>query len=297
VIGLPHIDDSDEFADMDVQIEAAKAIEAAGLDACRATDHPFPVIDEARIAHHTLDPFVLFGCVARETARLGLHFQVVVLPYRNPFLVANAVNVVDNASGGGRVVLGVAAGYLRPEFAALGVSFDDRDQLMVDGIAALREAWTGEPVTGSTSHWTAAGNTLVPVPKTRPHPPIWMGGNSRAAIDRAVAFCDGWLPSGMSAERAKFANSVSVGSLELLRGRLAIMHELCERYARATPPEVCFVNPPGTTWSSDPSDPRGREQIEELEELGVSWVSFRFAASSRGELLEKIAAFGELVAS
>ena len=295
VIGLPHMTDGPEFESFEMQLEAARAIEAAGLDACRATDHPFPVEDATRTGHRTFDPFVLLGCVARETQRLGLWFLVVVLPYRNPFVVANAIRAVDHASGGGRLTVGVSAGYLRPEFAALGVDRSERDALVEEGVLAMKQAWTGAPVHAVGMHWRADGNTLLPRPLTSPHVPIWMGGNSDRAIDRAVRLCDGWAPSGMSAERARNAGSVSVGSFDLLRERIVEVDRACERHGREARPEICFVNPPGTRWSQDPFDPRNLDQVEELESIGVSTVSFRFEASTRAELLEKIAAWGELV--
>src|SRR6266478_2440043 len=90
---------------------------------------------------------------------------------------------------GGRFILGVAAGYLEPEFAALGVLFDERDDLADEAIRAMKAAWGGEG-----RHFVARGHTALPRPLQQPHPPIWVGGNSKRAIRRAVLLGDGWMP-------------------------------------------------------------------------------------------------------
>jgi alkanesulfonate monooxygenase SsuD/methylene tetrahydromethanopterin reductase-like flavin-dependent oxidoreductase (luciferase family) len=97
-------------------------VEDAGLDACAITDHPFPVLDDTRTGHHSLDPFAAAGAIAAATSRMMVHLNLVVLPYRSPFVVANAAATVDLLSGG-RLILGIGAGYLRAEFAGLGVAF------------------------------------------------------------------------------------------------------------------------------------------------------------------------------
>ena len=87
---------------------------------------------------------------------------------------------------GGRVILGVAAGYLRPEFGALGVEFDERNELTDEAIDAMVAAWTTDGVALEGRHFRARGNTMLPRPFAQPHPPIWVGGNSKTAIRRAV---------------------------------------------------------------------------------------------------------------
>jgi probable F420-dependent oxidoreductase len=297
VVGLPYLTDGSDFESFETQLELARAIEAAGLDTCRVTDHPFPVEDETRTGHRTFDPFVLLGCIARETKRLGLCFLVVVLPYRNPFVVANAVRAVDHASGGNRLTVGVAVGYLGPEFAALGVERSERDALADEGILAMKQAWSGQPVHAEGRHWRAAGNTLLPVPLTSPHPPIWMGGNSDRAIERAVRMCDGWAPTGMSTEKAASAGTVPIGSVDRLRERIAVLDRFCEQHGRDRRPDICFASPFGTAFASDPADPATQERIEELESIGVTAISFRFGAKTRSELLEQIAAWGAVYGS
>ena len=121
-------------------MECAAAVEAIGYDACFVTDHPAP--DAKWLAaggHHALDPMVASLFAAAATTCLRLHTHILVLAYRNPLLTAKSVLSLDVLSQG-RLILGVAAGYLKPEFAALGVDFDERNELTDEAIDVLRAA-------------------------------------------------------------------------------------------------------------------------------------------------------------
>ena len=174
--------------------EIASAIETAGFDACFVTEHPFPT-DEwlGTGGHHALDPFVSLAIAAGATSTLRLHTNLLVLSYRNPFLTAKAIASLDAASGG-RVIMGVGAGYLEGEFAALGADFGTRNDVTDEAIVAMKAAWTGETVAMKGERFEAAGNTMQPPPVQRPHPPIWIGGNSPRARRRTVDFAQGWSP-------------------------------------------------------------------------------------------------------
>jgi alkanesulfonate monooxygenase SsuD/methylene tetrahydromethanopterin reductase-like flavin-dependent oxidoreductase (luciferase family) len=130
-----------EFHTMDAVREMASALERAGADACCATDHPAPSAEwlhTAGLGHDALDPFAALSFIAAASTRLMLQTAIVVLPYRNPFIAAKAAVTVQTLSGG-RLILGVAPGYQKPEFEALGVDFHKREgvQEYVDEIGAL----------------------------------------------------------------------------------------------------------------------------------------------------------------
>ena len=175
----------DEFITAAAVAEIAQAAEAAGADAVNCTDHPFPN-DEwmATGGHHALDLFVTLAFAAAHTSRLRLHTNLSVIPYRSPGVLAKSVATLDQLSGG-RTIIGVGAGYQESEFAALGVDFARRNELTDDGIRTITAIWTGESVDG---------NTALPRPAQRPRPPVWVGGNSRQAMRRAVDLADGWCP-------------------------------------------------------------------------------------------------------
>ena len=169
-VGLPvdHVQYPDEFVTGDAVAEMAAAVEAAGLDAVYVTDHPAP--DDRWLeggGHHAQDPLVALAFAAAATSRINLHTHVFVAAYRNPFLAAKGAATLQ-AMSGGRLILGVAAGYLKPEFAALGVSFDDRNDLLDETIALMRRAWTEYGVAVEGDGYTARGVTQLPRPASIP---------------------------------------------------------------------------------------------------------------------------------
>ncbi len=194
--GLPthRVDLGDEFLAPGAIGELARAAEDAGFDAVYTTDHPFPGDDWlAHGGHHALDPLVALSFAAAATSTVLLHTNLFIVAYRNPFLAAKGIATLDVLSGG-RMVVGLGAGYLEPEFEALGVPFADRNDRMDEALAALQAAWTGESVTLEGAAFHAPGNTMLPRPVQRPRPPLWIGGNSRRALRRAVESADGWSP-------------------------------------------------------------------------------------------------------
>jgi len=283
-----------EFVGPDAIAELARAAEAAGFDAVSVTDHPFPPARwVAAGGHHALDPFVALSFAAAATTRVRLLTQVIVLPYRNPFLVAKAASTLDVLSGG-RLILGVAAGYLEPEFAALGADFANRNQVADEAIDAIRAAWTGEPVNLVGRGFVAKGNAQLPCPEQSNGPPIWVGGNSRRAIRRAVERAQGWHPFPAPAKLATHARTAAMESLDDLRAGIAFAREHAAKLGRTEPLDVCLV-PFGFTMGAEmPTDfAQFREQVAEYAAAGVTWLAMNVPASSRTEWCDRVAALGE----
>ncbi|MEJ5979069.1 LLM class flavin-dependent oxidoreductase [Novosphingobium sp. PS1R-30] len=111
----------------------------------------------------TLDPFVALTAAAAASPRLQLQTHILVLAYRNPFVVAKAAASLD-ALAGGLLILGIGTGYLKPEYAAVGVSFEDRGEITDESIHILRQAWTGEPVQHEGPRFTARDVVILPRP-------------------------------------------------------------------------------------------------------------------------------------
>jgi probable F420-dependent oxidoreductase len=286
-------DRPEEFLTAAAVAELARAVEGAGFDACFVTDHPMPG-DRwlASGGHHTLDPFVALSFAAAATTRLRLQTHVLVLPYRNPFLVAKAAASLDVLSGG-RLILGIASGYLEPEFAALGVDFAERNELCDEAIGAMRKAWTESGVVLAGTHFRAAGNTALPRPLQKPHPPVWVGGNSRRAIRRAVELGDGWLPFPAPPRFAGRIRTASIASLDELAERLAFAREHARAIGRAQPLDVCFAPFGFDLFADAPLDlGRVRAGLAELEALGVTWLALSPPCDSRAEYGERVAALG-----
>lgn len=284
----------DEFGTSEAIVEIASAIEAAGFDACFVTEHPFPA-DEwlASGGHHALDPFVSLALAAGATSRLRLHTNILVLAYRNPFLTAKAVASLDTVSGG-RVIVGAGAGYLEGEFKALGADFAHRNDRTDEAILAMKAAWSGTSVSFEGGAFEAQGNTMLPPPVQRPHPPIWIGGNSPRAIRRTVDFAQGWSPFPLPAAGAGRTRTAAIESVADLALGIERMREYASRQGRDEPLDVNFV-PFGLHMNTRrvPEDDALHEQFAELEAAGVTWVTLGLPTRSRSEYIELLQRFAE----
>jgi len=297
--GLPthRVDCGEEFLAPGAIGELAAAAEAAGFGAVYTTDHPFPGDDWlAHGGHHALDPLVALSFAAAATTSVLLHTNLFVLAYRNPFLAAKGIATLDVLSGG-RTVVGLGAGYLEPEFAALGADFDGRNDRMDEALAALDAAWTGESVAFEGSGYRATGNTMLPRPRQRPRPPLWIGGNSRRAIRRAVESADGWCPFPNPARFADRTRTAPLETADDLAVALAYARGHAAQVGRTEPLTVCFI-PEGLSMGARPVDEaRVLASIRELEAIGVTWVSVALPGDTRAAQLAAIEAFGRSVLS
>jgi probable F420-dependent oxidoreductase len=291
------VDRPEEFLTADAVAEMARTAESAGFASGYVTDHPIPG-DRwlATGGHHTLDPFVALSFAAAATRRLRLQTHVLVLPYRNAFLCAKSIASLDVLSGG-RVIVGVAAGYLEAEFEALGVDFAERNELCDEAIGVMQRAWSESGIVVEGRHFRASGNSMLPPPHQRPYPPLWIGGNSRRAIRRAVELGDAWLPFPASGRLARHTHTASIEKLQDLEERIAYARNYARSVGREKPLDVCFV-PFGLGMNALAGDlPPGRvvENARELEALGVSWLAVTISADTRSEWCERVARFGEQV--
>ena len=287
-----------EFLSAAAVAEMAQAAEAAGFDACFVTDHPMP--DDRFLGsggHHSLDPFVALSFAAAVTTRIRLLTYVLVLPYRNPFLTAKAATSLDVLSGG-RLLLGVATGYLEGEFAALGADFDERNERTDEAINAIKRAWTEDGVRLEGKQFKAVGNTMRPRPLQRPHPPIWVGGNSKRAIRRAVELGDGWLPFPAPRRLARYIRTASMETLSDLEKGIAYAREHAAAIGRSSPLDISFVPFGLEMFGQGTLEPdRFLEQVAELERMGVTWLAVTLSCESRAEYCERVSAFGEQILS
>jgi probable F420-dependent oxidoreductase len=177
----------------------AQAVEDLGYDYIAAWEH----VLGADVSHHTSwdgpvtlvpihERLVLFGFLAGCTRRIGFT-AVIGLPQRQTALVAKQAAEVDVLTGG-RLRLGVALGWVVPEFQALGVDFSSRGRRVEEQIRLLRALWT-QPVVDFAGDWHRVDHLgISPLPVQRPIP-IWIGGHAQASLRRAAAIGDGWMPA------------------------------------------------------------------------------------------------------
>jgi probable F420-dependent oxidoreductase len=271
----------------------AREAEAAGFDALAFTEHPIP--SERWLTsggHDALDPFIALAWAAAATERLRLLTNITVVPYRNPFLLAKTVATLDALSGG-RAILGAAAGYLKSEFRALGVDFDERNDLFDEALDVLVAAWSGEPVTFEGRHFRADGNRLVPRPVQRPHPPIWIGGNSARARRRAAEKAQGWMPFANPPGATRTVRTPALWSADDLA---PLVHDLREQERAVNRPEgdVHFGVVGGGTPGCDDFDPGlHRDHGRALAEIGVTWLGAGTAGDDLSAVLRGIEAYAE----
>jgi probable F420-dependent oxidoreductase len=172
----------------------AQLAEALGYHLVMISDHVAITPDvAARYPAPFYDPFVSLGLLAGVTRTIELGTTVVILPYRHPLQTARLTASVDQLSGG-RFVFGVGVGWARQEFDALGVPFERRGAIADDYLAAIKAAWTAEVATYRGRFVSFTDVHTTPRPARSPHPPVWVGGASDAALRRAVRHGDAWHP-------------------------------------------------------------------------------------------------------
>ena len=276
------------------------AAEAAGFHGFGFTDHPAPTQRWLEAGgHDALDPFCAMGFAAAHTTSVCLVPNIVVLPYRNPFVVAKAGATLDVLSGG-RFILAVGVGYLKREFAALGVDFDDRAILFDEALDVIRAIWTSDEVVYQGRTFTADGITAHPRPVSSPHPPIWIGGNTAAARRRVARHGDGWCPFKAPAALAQTARTAALEGVAALAAGIEDLRRRCDAEGRDfTSVEIVFASDKGgTPGTAEFNADEYLIGLAELEKLGVTWVHVAVPGDSVAHAVEAIELFGaEVIAA
>jgi probable F420-dependent oxidoreductase len=268
--------------------------EALGYDSVWVSDHVVvPHANVVNFGETIFDPLVTLGVVAGATSRVRLGTTVLIVPYRNAVVTAKMISSLDALSGG-RVVFGVGAGWVAAESAMLGVPFAERGAMTDEYLRAMQELWTARAPSFAGTYTRFSGLTFEPKPVQKPHPPIWVGGHSRAALRRTVQFGAAWHP-------------INRPPAELRAGRVEL-ERLCQARGRSAPPALTLRNDvrvlrPGQ--SAPASTHGGRvlggepaaliEQITELADCGVEHLVLEFLAADGRELDEQMSSFAERV--
>lgn len=236
------------------------------------------------------DAVATLGYLAAATSRVRLLSHVFVLPYRHPLVSAKAFATLDALSGG-RVILGVGAGHLVAEFAALGVDFERRGRLLDEAIDAVKTALRDEFPAHAGAAWSFTDLGQRPRPLQRPRPPIWVGGSTPAALKRAAERGDGWLPQGTPRADLPQAIATIREHRKKKLGDAPIDIGTISEWLYLGKPS--FELAPGTRTG-------GAEEIAAhlrgLKDIGVNHFGVRFRARSCDELIEQIERFGSEVA-
>ncbi|MEM7340749.1 MAG: LLM class F420-dependent oxidoreductase [Actinomycetota bacterium] len=252
-------------------LDLAKAIEAIGYDEIAVFDHVVmghPTDDRPAPMYPPgmpiLEAIVLLAQFAVVTDRVGLATEVLVLPQRQPVLVAKQISTIDTLSGG-RVRLGVGVGWQESEYDALEEEFSNRGRRMDEAIALLRAYWGDERVDFHGAHYDSTAMAMEPKPPQGGALPIWIGGGSAAALRRTATHGDGWMGSALA-------------DTDRIRAALATIRAEAEKVGR-DPNEIglqMMMQPPPRReedkhFFSDHAAVAAR--ATELAELGFEWLS------------------------
>ncbi len=276
------------YADPGPAATLARAAEAAGFESLWAGEHvavpaehatPYPYSPDGKMpgggAIPMAEPLVWYAYAAALTERIRFATGVLVVPQRNPLLLAKQVATLDRLAGG-RFSLGVGIGWLREEFEVLGASFERRAERLEEFVAALRAIWSSGPegATFRGEHVAFERLHVTPAPASGPVP-IVVGGHTEAAARRAGRIGDGFFPAKGSPERIERLLALARESA-LATGRDAAALELT-------------VADPGLLG------PEPLEAVERWQRIGAARILMPPPSLDPSEAADKIAAFGEAV--
>ena len=265
-------------------VALARAADDLGFDFVTAQDHSVAPRQWAADGggQTWYEPFVVLSYVAAVTKRVRLLTDVLIVPYRSPFQTAKIAASLDQLSGG-RLILGVGSGYLEEEFKILGASFPDRGAVTDDSLEVIKRCWTEEWIDVSTPHFEAKDVSISPRPVQRPHPPVWVGGNSWRALRRAVEHGDGWTP---------FFRENPERVREAVRRAREFGLDPNRPFDLAVPIRRGVHKEDG---SLDPDSIR--RQAEAMAEAGATHIKVGFKAATSGEYVSKMETFSRDVIS
>lgn len=282
-----------EFQTVEAIRAMTAALEAADVDACFVTDHPAPDAKWLHAnGHDALEPFAAFAFVAALTTKLQLHTNILVAPYRNPFLTAKSAATLQVLSGG-RLILGLGAGYQPGEFAALGVDFTKRGKLFDEALEVMRLAWAGGAVTYEGMNFTAAGNEPRPVPPTAPK--IWIGGGSDKAVSRAARWADGWSPHFTAPTLSKNNQASAIQNVDQLKAKIAQLYDQRAELGKSGPFDVSIGPQERMQFGTAEGANKLLDALGELGEAGVNWAMIGPPHPSRQGYIEHVDWFGREV--
>ena len=267
--------------------------------ASRHPSSPTPGFPDAE-SGEWLDSLTVLSFLAGQTSSIKLLASVIVLPLRPPVLTAKILATLDLLCGG-RLIVGCGVGWMREEFEALDAPpFEERGAVSDEYILAFKELWTSDNPAFDGKYCRFGGITFLPKPAQRPYPPIWIGGNSPAAIRRAARLGDAWYPTSGDPE-------FPLSTPELLSKAQSRLRRYVERAGRE-PAEVELVynasrhNDREAEFEADgrrrvmtgtPEQLAG--DIEAFAELGVRRFMLNFQEATLSETLDRMERFATRV--
>lgn len=294
-------------------MSVAQAAERLGFGFLSVSDHVvvprdntsrYPYNEEGKLGAATLghcfDQLTTLAFLAGCTKTIGLLSSVMVVPHRQAVLAAKVLSTTDVLSGG-RLRVGCGAGWLREEFEALETKpFDDRGRVTDEYIEAFKELWTKPEPRYQGRHVRFSDIVFEPKPVQRPHPPIWIGGESQPAMRRAVRLGDVWYPGSRNPQHR-------LDTPARLAAALVQLDRIAEAEKRdpAGIGRAYIVFSP-VEWKVEPGHDTSRRlftgsaadmaaDASALAKVGVRHVNLTFQTASARETIERMQRFSEEV--
>ena len=231
------------------------------------------------------------------TDQIKLVTSVMIIPYRNPILTAKMLSTLDMLSKG-RLILGAGVGWMKEEFELLNTEpFAERGAVTNEYLRAFIELWTSDNPTFEGKYVNFSDITFLPKPVQKPHPPIWIGGQSKPAIRRAAQIGNAWHPVG--------AIPAAPLEPEELAENLALLHDYAEKAGRD--PSQLQVSVKAPLYDSNNSDgsrrrftgspDEVRQDVQTYADVGVTHLIFDFRTADPHQTEDRMAQFSEEVMS
>jgi probable F420-dependent oxidoreductase len=268
-------------------VEVARLAEQLGYHSVWVTDHVilphqvesyYPYRKNGRWDYpantNWLDPFLALAWAGAVAPSLKLGTSVVVAPLRNPVLLAKQVASLDYLSGG-RVLLGLGAGWMGEEFSMISGGFEDRGSRLVEMVELMRALWSGETVDFHGKFWQVSGAQMYPLP-AQGKVPIAFGGHTDAALRRVARIADAWQPTQVT--------------IKQLRDGITRLRRYCEARGR-DPESVTLMARPGNVYDVD------AEAHAIHQELGIDHVILDtvIMGPDMSELVDKMSRWAEVI--
>ena len=283
--------------------------EALGFDFAALNDHvivpkdigsKYPYTDTGawpgKVFGECMDVLTAMAFVAGCTDRLRMLSSVMVVPHRPALLTAKMVATADVLSAG-RLILGIGVGWMEEEFAALQVpDFAARGAVTDEYMAACIELWSKDAPSFDGTYTKFANIAFAPKPVQKPHPPIWIGGESKAALRRTVRYADAWFPASNNPKN-------KLDTIARLQGGIAELHQLSEQLGRDPASiGIAYVTLWPVNWDAQEGPDGGRRimtgssadmaaDLSALSALGVGHMTFTFQTTDLNETLDRMRRF------
>jgi probable F420-dependent oxidoreductase len=255
---LPHVGPA---ASPESLAGTARMAEEAGFDSAWVLDRllypvsprtPYPGSADGKlpdVCETVYEPLTALTWVAAQTTRLRLGTGVLVSAFRNPTMLGRITATLDRLSGG-RLICGLGLGWSLDEYEASGVGFDRKGARFDDYLQVLTKVWTEDTPSHDGPYYKLAASVFNPRPVQKPHPPLFIGGHSEAALERAARFGDGWYgsPYGDPAELPALVRRIREGAAR--HGKTRFTVAMWAPFGFMADAVMPLVGPPDHVWKS-----------------------------------------------